>query len=67
MFNLYYVNYKKAFEIAMQIDNKLLEKQVKELDLEKSGSGSIGVETSNTLIGKIFSGLSGSASFSASK
>lgn len=38
MFNLYYLNYTKAFEIAMQIDNKVLEKRVKQNQLDGEGN-----------------------------
>lgn len=32
MFNIYYINYAKAYEIAMLIDNKILESKVKQKD-----------------------------------
>lgn len=32
MFNIYYINYAKAYEIAMLIDNKILESKTKEKD-----------------------------------
>lgn len=67
MFNLYYLNYTKAFEIAMQIDNKLLEKQVKEIDKEKSLDGSVGAEVPESIFNKIFPKLSGNVSFVASR
>ncbi|GAB6956284.1 hypothetical protein [[Ruminococcus] torques] len=30
MFNIYYINYQKAYEIAMLIDNKILQQEIKE-------------------------------------
>ncbi len=67
MFNLYYLNYTKAFEIAMQVDNKILEKQVKETEKEKQGNGELGLDDSVSLLNKILPKLSGNLSFSASK
>ena len=67
MFNLYYLNYTKAFEIAMQVDNKILEKQVKETEKEKQGNGELGLDGSVSLLNKILPKLSGNLSFSASK
>lgn len=43
MFNIYYMNYEKAFEISMLIDNKIQENQT----LEKDGKG--GVELKGAL------------------
>lgn len=67
MFNLYYLNYTKAFEIAMQIDNKILEKQVKEMGKEKAGEGTAALELPESPLNKLLLKLSGKVSFSASK
>lgn len=67
MFNLYYMNYEKAFEIAMQVDNKVLEKQVKEKDRGNSGDGQIGVEAPEGLLSRLLPKLQGNVSFSVSK
>lgn len=37
MFNIYYINYEKAFEISMLIDNKIQEKN----DVEKNIVGKL--------------------------
>lgn len=37
MFNIYYINYTKAYEIAMLIDNKMLESKTKEKEGTVSG------------------------------
>ena len=37
MFNIYYINYAKAYEIAMLIDNKVLESKTKEKDTSIEG------------------------------
>ena len=34
MFNIYYINYAKAYEIAMLLDNKILEQITKEHNAE---------------------------------
>ena len=36
MFNLYYINYAKAYEIAMLLDNRILEQKTKEKETEAS-------------------------------
>lgn len=38
MFNIYYINYAKAYEIAMLIDNKILESKTKEKDSTVAGN-----------------------------
>ena len=38
MFNIYYINYAKAYEIAMLIDNKILESKTKEKDNTIAGN-----------------------------
>lgn len=40
MFNIYYINYEKAYEIAMLIDNKIIEQRVKEKENDFGGNGS---------------------------
>lgn len=37
MFNIYYINYAKAYEISMLIDNKLPEEKTKEKESNISG------------------------------
>jgi hypothetical protein len=68
MFNLYYINYAKAFEIAMQIDNKLLEKQVVDSASDKNGEGSMGIETpTGSFLSRLIPTLSGEVKFAMSK
>lgn len=68
MFNLYYINYAKAFEIAMQIDNKLLEKQIVDSAADKNGEGSIRAETpTSSFLNKLIPTLSGEVKFAMSK
>lgn len=68
MFNLYYINYAKAFEIAMQIDNKLLEKQVVDSALDKKGEGGMNVETpAGSFLSRLIPTLSGEVRFAMSK
>lgn len=47
MFNLYYINYAKAYEIAMLLDNRILEQKTKEKDTEASlnATGSVDVNS----------------------
>ena len=46
MFNIYYINYAKAFEISMLIDNKMLEMitKTKEGSVELEGKGAVNLE-----------------------
>lgn len=46
MFNIYYINYAKAFEISMLIDNKMLEMitKTKEGSVELEGKGEVNLE-----------------------
>ena len=68
MFNLYYLNYTKAFEIAMQIDNKVLEKQIKEKSSEGSADLGASGETSEiNLLSKILPKLNADISIHGSK
>lgn len=39
MFNIYYINYAKAYEIAMLLDNKILEQITKEHNAEGGITG----------------------------
>lgn len=70
MFNVYYINYAKAFEIAMQMDNKILEQTTKEhgwnADLNGQGSAGIG-DSTNPLIAKLLPKLDAALSLNASK
>ena len=43
MFNIYYINYAKAYEISMLIDNKILESKIKEKDSSVDGNVGAGV------------------------
>ena len=45
MFNIYYINYAKAYEIAMLIDNKILESKMKEKDSSVDGHVGAGGDT----------------------
>ena len=38
MFNIYYINYAKAYEIAMLLDNKIIEEITKELQILRKGT-----------------------------
>ncbi len=67
MFNLYYLNYTKAFEIAMQIDNKLLEKQIREKNKGKELGAEVTIDTKDGLLGKIVPKLSGNVNGSISR
>jgi len=46
MFNIYYLNYEKAYEIAMLIDNKILDKITKENGWKIDGEGSGNIDSS---------------------
>ncbi len=39
MFNIYYINYEKAYEMAMLLDNKIISQRVKETGLQVQGEG----------------------------
>lgn len=68
MFNLYYVNYAKAFEIAMQIDNKLPEKKVIDSETSKEGEGKAGIKAPEIpLLDKIMPSLFAEGKYVASK
>lgn len=70
MFNVYYINYAKAFEIAMQMDNKILEQTIKEHGWEAGGNASVSVddkEVTNSLLSKILPKLDASLSVNTSK
>lgn len=71
MFNIYYINYEKAFEISMLIDNKVLDKVVHERFSLGNLDGSIGVETKTLgevpIVGKYLPSLDLDASLSGQK
>lgn len=70
MFNVYYINYAKAFEIAMQMDNKILEQTVKDHGWEVDGEAKAEVdskEIKNPLLTKLLPKLDASLSINASK
>ncbi len=47
MFNIYYINYEKAFEMSMLIDNKIQEKNDIEKDIQGKVDGKVAVDTDN--------------------
>lgn len=55
MFNIYYINYDKALELAMLLDNKIVESSTKEkiVEIGGEGSGSANTETQIPFIDKI--------------
>lgn len=67
MFNLYYINYAKAFEIAMQIDNKILEKKTVDNEVDKQGEGHAGIQAPVSLLNKILPTISADFKYSVSK
>lgn len=71
MFNIYYINYAKAYEIAMLLDNKILEQIIKEHNTEGgvAGSAETGTEglTEIPLIGKYLPKLSLNGELTGSK
>lgn len=71
MFNIYYINYAKAYEIAMLLDNKILEQITKEHDIKGKINGDAEVETKESkdipLIGKYLPQLALSGELSGSK
>lgn len=70
MFNVYYINYAKAFEIAMQMDNKILEQITKDHGWEFGGDGKIAAGTgdsANPLIAKLLPKLDAVLNLNVSK
>lgn len=67
MFNLYYINYAKAFEIAMQIDNKILEKKIVDNEVGKHGEGDVGVQARIPLLDRILPSFSAEFRYAVSK
>ncbi|SFK14514.1 hypothetical protein SAMN04488569_101224 [Marinilactibacillus piezotolerans] len=65
MFNIYYLNYSKAFEIAMLKDNEIIESkeertsQNKQDGSTKSLEGEVNTSLGNTLLGRIQAALKG--------
>jgi len=51
MFNIYYINYEKAFEISMLIDNKIPEQHATEKSSEGNFEANGSLDTTN--LGKI--------------
>lgn len=67
MFNVYYINYAKAFEIAMQMDNKILEQTIKDKGWDISGEAHGEADLKKTFLNAILPKLSGSLSVEGSK
>ena len=67
MFNVYYINYAKAFEIAMQMDNKVLQQTIKDNGWDISAEGHGEADIKKTLLNVILPRLSGSLSFEGAK
>lgn len=71
MFNIYYINYAKAYEIAMLIDNKIIEQITKEHSWEGNVSGNGGVSTETLgnipLVGQYLPKLSVNGDLNGSK
>lgn len=69
-FNVYYLNYAKAFEIAMQMDNRILEQTIKDhgWELVAEANGAMGgKEVSNPFLSKLIPKLDASLSITGSK
>lgn len=67
MFNVYYINYAKAFEIAMQMDNKVLAQTIKERGWDFSAGAHGEMDTKKTFLNLILPRLSSSLNFEGSK
>lgn len=71
MFNIYYINYAKAYEIAMLLDNKILEQITKEHNAEGGITGvaetGTGGMTEIPLVGRYLPKLSLNGEFTGSK
>lgn len=67
MFNVYYINYAKAFEIAMQMDNKILAETVKERGWGISAGVHGEVDAKKSFINALFPKFSVSADLEGSK
>ena len=67
MFNVYYINYAKAFEIAMQMDNKVLEQTIKDKGWDISGGVHGDVDAKQSFLDFLLPKLSGSVSLEGSK
>lgn len=44
MFNIYYINYEKAYQIAMLLDNKVIEQRQKEKGNQVEGNGTVSTD-----------------------
>lgn len=55
LFSIYYINYDKALELAMLLNNKIVESSTKEkiVEIGGEGSGSANTETQIPFIDKI--------------
>lgn len=71
MFNIYYINYAKAYEIAMLLDNKIIEEITKERNTEGGLTGTAetgtGGMTEISLVGKYLPKLSLNGELTGSK
>lgn len=71
MFNIYYINYAKAYEIAMLLDNKIIEEITKEHNTEGGLTGTAetgtGGMTEISLVGKYLPKLSLNGELTGSK
>lgn len=69
MFNIYYINYDKALELAMLLDNKIVESSTKEkiVEIGGEGSGSANTETKIPFIDKIIPSLKIEGDFSGTR
>lgn len=69
-FNVYYINYAKAFEIAMQMDNRILEQTIRDHGWDINGEGHAAVddnEIKNPIIAKLLPKLDASLAVTGSK
>lgn len=67
MFNVYYINYAKAFEIAMQMDNKILEQTIKDKGWDVGADTELEADINKSFLKAIIPKLSGAFSFEGSK
>ena len=67
MFNVYYINYAKAFEITMQMDNKILEQTIKERGWDVSANAHGEFDVKQSFLNALFPKLSASSDLKGSK
>ena len=71
MFNIYYINYPKAFEISMLIDNNVLDKIAKERNTQGNIEGNIGLDAKSfgkiPLVNKVLPSIKLDGSLSGNK